>query len=377
MAATSRYLFETATEADNGQILEILESDISPGSMSMIYTRRPDAVASFKKGGEQTEVLVCRERASGLIIGVWAVSICNMYFQDKVQKTGYLYGFRIRKGYEKKIMLIRTAFRNIFEKYAPVKVWYTSILEENNQAQNFLGQIRRGMPVYDMIGKYNIYAIAAKPGFFQNGSKSLPAKSSQNGETFHRASPGEAAQITAFLNENGSWFDFFPEVKEEDLLHGNFMPSVENFYLLKSAKGKIIAAGAAWNQQEYKQYIIAGYSGLYKWIRPFSFLFYFLGYPALPEKGSVLNFSTLSFFAAQNNDTALFIRFMHHFRKHLQRGSSVIIGLHEGNPLNKIRDSFPVIRYSSNFFRIYPNPEQFEKTKTGLKSLLYFECGRL
>ena len=55
---SKRFIFRLAGSQDNKYILDILEEEAFNGIISLKYTRRPDALASFKAEGEDIQLVV-------------------------------------------------------------------------------------------------------------------------------------------------------------------------------------------------------------------------------------------------------------------------------------------------------------------------------
>ena len=128
------YIYEYATEKDGVEIAALLEDTEFKGGISIAYCRRPNAVLSLSRDGEKSTFVIARN-SEGKIVGVGGCTING--------DTAYLTGLRavvptnIPKAYQ---MIHDFCVQN------DVKMTYTTILEDNIEAQKMLEKKRARMP---------------------------------------------------------------------------------------------------------------------------------------------------------------------------------------------------------------------------------------
>lgn len=364
----NRYVFEPAKPEDGKEILEILEENDFKGRVSLIYTRRPDAYISIKKEADEVDIIVWRDLKSNRLVGFGACAIRNLYVNGKEERVGYLFGLRVRSEYRKRTPQLFKGYEALSSIYKDrnIPFFYTTILEENNYAQRVLEKRRSFMPDYEYFGSYVVYMLKTRKKLFGLTDK-----------LFKRAEEKDRYALVEFMNNEGKRRNFFPVINQNDLISGK-IPGIrlEDFYILYN-EGEIIAAGAVWDQREYKQYVVEGYSGSLKYLQPVSFLFPAIGYPSLPQAGSVLNFFTLSFCLVRNNDPDIFKRFINNISTIAQGYSFFIVGIYEGNPLEKVLSNIPHISYKSRAYFVDWEKKNTMKERIDMDMPLHLECGML
>lgn len=362
----NRFIFELANPEDGRELLEIIEETTFSGKISLLYTRRPDAFLSLKSEGEEVDIVICRDLLKKKIAGFGACAIRNLFVNGKKEKVGYLFGLRARKEYRGIYPLLHKGYEFLHNHHKDknIKLYITTILEDNIYAQKLLERNRKFMPVYKPIGFYEVYAI----------KKVINTKISSI-LSFERVKREDLPMIIEFLNKEGKNYQFFPVLEESDLL-GKKIPGLtyKNFYFIHCKK-EIYGAGAIWNQINYKQYIIKGYGGIMKLLYPFSFLFPLFGYPALPHIGKKLNFFTLSFWLIKDNNPEIMSHFIYNISRISQGFSFFLVGVHERNPIKYVIEKNPHIKYRSKVYLVYWNDEN--PVTLNEKMIPYLECGML
>lgn len=372
---TKRFILESAKPEHGKELIEILEENDFKGRISLIYTRRPDAYLSLKKEGEQVNIVICRDLENDLIISFGACAIRKWYVNRRMEQVGYLFGLRARKKYRGTYAVISKGYEFLysFYKQSQIPFFITTILEENLYARKLLEKKRTFMPYYEPLGVYEIYTL--KTGCKMDRNTHLK---------FKRAEKRETPLLVDFLNFHGRNCQFFPVIEEKDLVSGTYpYLSIEDFFILYGQEGEILAAGAAWDQVKYKQYIMQEYRGLFKLLYPFSSLLPVLGYPSLAKPGTTLKFFTLSFWVVKENNPELFKLFLNNLASQIGQISQIkdypffIIGLHEQNPLRPVLQKIPHILYKSRVYSVNWQKTGLIKDKLEPTLVPYLECGLL
>jgi hypothetical protein len=366
----SRFIFELSTPEDGKELLDILEEAAFKGSISLLYTRRPDAYCSLKHEGKHVDIVVCRDMEKGKIVGFGVCVLRKLFVNGKATTVGYLFGLRVRQEYSKKYPLLHRGFEflHLLHQKQKVPLYLSTILEDNILAQK-LFEKRRGiiMPTYRPFGSYEVYAM------------NVPRRSCSVNKHFRKACDDDVPSLIRFLCEQGKTFQFFPILTKQDLAEGGISGiTIDEFYLLPNENNEILAAGALWDQWEYKQYLVQGYGGILKVLYPFSRFFPFFGFPALPKSGSLLKFFTLSFWAVKENDPQLFTLFLDNVCT-VSRGDYpfFLIGVHERHPLRQVLQKRPHISYNSKLYGVYWDEQQKAVNSLDKTRLPYLECGML
>jgi hypothetical protein len=377
----NRLIFEQATPADSQELLAILEDTTFTGNISLLYTRRPDAYQAFKHEGTEVDIIVARDIKRKRIAGVGACATRKVYVNGKSENIGYLFGLRVARDYKGVPFLHQGyAYLQTLHKEKALSYYLTTILEDNRSAQKLLEKPRSFMPTYHPFGSYEIFAL--KPG--TRSAQRMKRRSALSGRsvnnvTFRQASERDLPTLLEFLKEQGQMYQFFPVIDKAELRAGTLHNlQIEDFYLLHTKYGEILAAGACWDQRDYKQYVVQGYHGILKGLYPISWVFPIFGYPSLPAPHTTLKFFTLSFWAIKETTPEFFLQFLAGISKVRQAYPFFLIGLHERHPFREILRQQPHISYRSKIYLVFWGAHQDAlETLAREETLPYLECGML
>ncbi|MCK5170453.1 MAG: hypothetical protein KAQ75_11295, partial [Bacteroidales bacterium] len=201
----NRYKFELANSSDSRELREIMEEEHSPGSISLIYTRRPDAMTSFGMEGDRTSVIVCRDLENKIIAGFGALAIRKLFINRQESNVGYLFGIKVRKEYRKKIRIYK-GFELLESQFADIPFHYTTILDDNPSVQKMMEKKRLYIPAYIPYGKNNIYIL-------KTGCKGKIPKE----YNFRKCTKNDIDSMILFVNKNGKHMQFFPVMSRKQL----------------------------------------------------------------------------------------------------------------------------------------------------------------
>ena len=364
-----RYTYETARPEDAAEILGILEEIDFKGKIALTYTRRPDPYVSFKKEGRDVTVFVSREKGANRITSIAAASINRMFLNGEPTDVGYIFGLRVKKEYRRRYLLLPRGYEYIFRYHAEKNIpfFLTTILEENLVARRLLEKRRPSMPIYEYYGDYETYALTT-------GRRARRDR----GLRFRKAEASDVKALIAFLHDQGQRFQFFPVLDKTELTDPGASIHYGDFYLLCDSNDEIAAAGAVWDQSDYKQYLLSGYGGIYKYLYPVSFMFPLFGYPRLARPGSILNFFTLSFWAVRDDDEDVFDCFLGHLSSITRQYSYFVLGMDTRHPLRDALRRKPHLLYPGRMYLVYPygDPPR-EVLEIDRARVPYLEIGRL
>ena len=364
-----RFIFDIADARDGEKIAEILESNPFEGRISLLYTRRPDAYESFLKESKESEVLICRDKNEGGVVGFGAYNVRELYVNGIPQRVGYIFGLRGYGQYLKSYPLLHKAFDYLYQRCQDrqISFYITTILNYNLYSRRLLEKRRKFMPSYEFYGDYEIFAL-----------KTFLRKKKYSGLTFRKATLDDVTAIVKFLNQEGRQYQFFPLVKEEDLLEERLPNlSINHFYLVVDNNNEILTAGAAWDQKRYKQYIVQGYGLSIKFINTIGIWFPLLNWPLLPPKGQMLNFFTLSFWAVKGNEETVFDCFLEGLSHVSKEYSFFLVGVYETHPLRAHLKHRRCVTYKSKAYLVDWEKEINPLTKLNNDFIPYLECGLL
>jgi hypothetical protein len=328
---SGRYTYDLCSSTDGNDILEILESDISPNNISLVYTRRPNPIQSFEYEGKEVKVVVCRDTQNkNQIVGFGALAIRELYINGKPTNVGYLFNLKVGKKYKNKLK-INKGYDLLFSHSNEVPLYYTTIVDGNTKAKKLLEKRRSIMPRYTNAGQIITHVLRAKSNISPYDS------------VLHRCDENTISEVVRFINSQGKNKDFFPRLTWPPK---NSLLNNKDFYFIKE-NDEIIAAGALWDQSSYKQLKVVSYSGAIKmfyWLRkPLSWLniFHFV------KTGENIKYKTMSYWAVKDNNKTYFDLFVSQVRKELGKEEYLFVGLHETDPNNKTASRLSRFKYKS------------------------------
>ncbi len=361
-----RFMIEPATASDSRDLLNLLEQKTFEGDISLLYTRRPDAYASFMSEGKDAHVSVCRDTRNNTIVGMGAYVIQDLYINGIVERVAYIFGLRGSQDSLKRFPLL-PRFYEYLGRYLQdkgLRICYTTILKGNLSTQKLLEKRRTFMPDYESIGNFESYSLRN------------PRKASSPGKyVFSKAAPSDMAHVVAFLNGEGKGFQFYPVVTLEDIVNETYRGlGVNSFYTVKQGD-EIVAAGAVWDQGDYKQYIVRKCSGILRLLASLPFLCAMLGLPDVPRPGQMLKFFTLARWGIKNNDPEIFNFFLDNIMAQAGEYPFCVVGVHESHPLRNQLMLRKHIKYESKVYRVNWDKQKEDLLNTNMP--LYLECGAL
>jgi hypothetical protein len=365
---SDRYVMQPATAADSAEILSVLEENVFPGNVSLIYTRRPDAYRSFLAEGREAHLLVCRDTQEGRIAGLGAHAVHECFIDQRPEKVVYLFGLRVRREYlaTRAFLSLPGAYRQIIEQSQTqgIRYFLTVVLGDNLPAQRLLTKERSHLPRHTPLCRYHTLTFRTRRGVL-----SLPSS-----YVFRRATPQDGTALADFLTAEGGRRDFFPS-RVGDLFGRYPELSWESFYLLTDRQGSILACGAAWDQASYKQYIVAGYEGKLRWLARVSPLLRLFGYPPAPKPGATLRFFILAFWCVRDNRTDYFKWFLDSLARTVRDYPYFVVGVPETHPLAPALNKWRFLGYDSQIYLVghHVTPDDAAR----LRESPYLECGWL
>lgn len=347
-----------ANESDGKEILRILESSAAKGNIELIYTRRPDAYASYMKETGEAKVYV--SKVGDKTIGTCAELIREVYIGGKPCKTAYICGLKKDAAYSGNIRFGSDFIHGLQQE--DVGFYYCSVILENRETQKMFEKKRKIISMAP-ITEYKTYIF--------NPRAKIKAK--KHTFSFRQATENDISELINFLNREGKKRDLFPVIRT---LEQFYNLRYSDFYILLDGE-EIIAAAALWNQTEYKQYVVKKYRRFMKMVPFFNPLLKALGYISLPKEDKPLNFPMLSFFVCKNDDVENYKIFLNEIRAIIARTYKMyVIGVPKNHYAISALDRLPSIHFTTKLYEIrFPWSEQEYKMLDVAK--VYLECGLL
>jgi hypothetical protein len=326
-----RFIIDLASPADAEEILKIYESGDFKGNISVLYTRRPDPLKSLRQEGEKVVIPIVKDQTNNRICGMGCCVIRKAYLNGEIKNTGYLTGLKILPEYRKRLLPIADVYNFLYEQTKrEVDLYYTTILQENTAVQKMLEKKRKNMPEYLYQGDYTVYC-------FRTGRKVFKT----NNYLLQR---GQREGLLQFFKKQEKQYQFSPQITT---MYKNFKQDV---FTLSDPQGNILAACLLWNQQDYKQYIITEYQGIYKLLQRLPLKL--CGYPPLPLPNTPANYACVTMLYYVDFDPELTRYFLEKVAESAKKYDFLMLGLFANHPLETVFTQIKHVKYQSRLYLV-------------------------
>jgi radical SAM superfamily enzyme YgiQ (UPF0313 family) len=360
-----------AEPADDAGIRLLLRQTPMPGPIRLTYLREPSFLQALSIEGHFNQALIGIDRSTNQVIGVGCRSIKTAFINGQPMPLGYLSTLRIAESYRGSNYLAR-GYRLLREmhKDGHTKLYLMTIVEGNDKAHLLLTSGRAGLPIHHDFGCYQCMAISLKQ----------KVKESPVCLDIRSAQVNDIASIIEFWQHEGSRKQFFPQYTVDDLLSddGLLQGLHPGSILLAHAEGELVGTVAAWDQNEFRQIMVAGYSRQLTLLRPlYNIMAETLEYPVLPRVGTYLNYFNLSLVCIRNNNPQIFTALLAELMKRYSSNYDFFMaGFHESDPLLTVIKHYHHFAYLSRLYIVCY--EDGEQDFTSLDSRVpYLELGAL
>src|SRR5438876_7069697 len=90
MCAQPGFEFVLAGEAEDETLRTLLRHISMPGNITLAFLREPSFFLAEQAGNVTSQVMVCKDRQRGQIVGMGSRSIRDVYIDGKPTRVGYL-----------------------------------------------------------------------------------------------------------------------------------------------------------------------------------------------------------------------------------------------------------------------------------------------
>lgn len=341
------FYVKTALPEDEAIIRQLLREAPMHGAVHVSLQREPNANLAAAIQGRKHDTVLVMNSSDDRVLGVGSRSVRSLYINGKVRPVGYLSQLRAQPG-SNGLRRLRAGFNAIERTRSDDDFHcdFTSIIEDNTVAVRMLERGLPGLPVYRLLARLTTFLIPA----------STRAKKSQY--EVEIAGAEDLRHIVTCLQNYLSQYQFSPYWDERTLQDQRlcYNLSVEDFLVIRDSE-RVSASVAIWDQRNFKQVIVNGYSRAVSNIRPLlNTLLFLLRKPRLPTAPSELNLAYLSHLAVENNDPDKLTGLINAARHAaVERGIDYLaLGLTTVHPLHRVvSESFPNYQYASRLYTVH------------------------
>jgi hypothetical protein len=271
--------FLVADPSHDAGIRRLLRETPMRGSIRITRQREPNYFASVAaEGGENHAIVAVDDRDEVVCVG--AVSIRDRFFNGWRCRVGYLGQLRLAASQAGRFDIIRRGYR-FFRELLPtlqMEACFTSVATDNIRAKAFLERGLPGMPRYRFAGDL---VTLLMPVTRWGKAFSLQSRDTLRRQKLNvRHGVGCSKSLSVLLNARGVELQFAPSWDEKELTTMR-----DNNFCVVSDENGPVACAAVWDQRDFKQTVIAGYSKSMSLLRPLHNLF---ARVRLPRPGDVL-----------------------------------------------------------------------------------------
>ena len=295
--------FAIATSADDPEIRQLLRSNPMGGQISISLEREPDYFRDANLPDERKQTIVARKSGRPVCVGNCTTRL--RYINGEPRCVGYLAGLRLDAGASGRFDIVRRGYEFFREIQAdsPADFYFTSIAADNLRARKFLEGNVRGMPRYEPIGDFVTLLLPTQKAFVERGR---PAQ-------VEALTASDISEIASQLNQQSREYQLSPHWTENQLRALTALGLPANaFAQLTNSEMPVFAA--LWDQRDFKQTVIRGYTPFLKWSRPLLNLTAGLGgWSNLPPVGATLRNAFVSHVACAPSQTGDLLSVIAHF----------------------------------------------------------------
>ena len=346
----SRFEFTLATSADDAQLRHRLAADWMDGPIRVSFRREPSYFAGCSVQGDAVQVIICRERATGDIVGVGSRFLRTAFVNGQATRLGYLADLRAHPRVRRGVLLARgyRLLRQLHEQ-DPAPLYFSLILAGNQTALSNLAGGRAGLPHYCDRGRILTPALHLD---FDKPRLGLP------GVTVELGKPKTITAILDFIHHTLRAKQFAPVYTPNDIATPRLQGLQASDFYVAVKDNQIIGALAAWDQRSFRQTWIERYSPQLAISRPvYNLLARLTPLRPLPPEGSALPYFYISLVAIRGNDPEIFRLLLRSVYRDRRTGPwrYCIAGFHETDRLAAVLTDYRRIEAAGRFFLIHFN----------------------
>ncbi len=328
----ARYEFQLASRADDAQLRAILAATPMAGRIAVSFRRDPSFFDAAVVDGDFHQVVVCRDRQGGRIVGFGCRSVRDRFANGRPTPVGYLSTLRVLPEYRSLGLVARGfAYFRALHRDGKAPIYLTTIAEGNERALSTLTTGRAGLPEYAFAGRYHtvVIPIARRRHGFTGRDPALEIRP---------ATAADRDGLVAFLQAVGPARQFFPCLGPDDFFEpaSTFRDLAPGDLLLAFRRGRLVGTLGRWSQQGFRQAVVEGYARPLGWLRPvYNAWATVSGRPRLARVGEPIRSLIAAVPTVLDDDVSVFDALLRAALAGASAGPAdyLLVGLHETDPL--------------------------------------------
>lgn len=283
--------FGVATRADDAAIRRLLRENPMRGAVTVGFEREPDYFRGANLAGGEDQTIVAYSNSRLVCMGRCTRREC--WVDGHARRVGYLAELRLDATARGRFAILRDGYRFFHEQQCneTVDLFFTSIAADNDRAVSLLERGARGLPTYLFLQEVDTLLVA------------VPRHPRAPTLRVEVAIRDRIPDLVRMLNAGRHNLSPVWTAERLQALEHHGLPLSR--FLVALDGNEVIACGALWDQREFRQTIIRGYSRPLAIARPvINLASHVLGKPGLPRAGSVLAHAFLSPFALETTAEA-------------------------------------------------------------------------
>ncbi len=350
MRMTSQYQYFLAGPQHDAELRKLLVQTPMAGAISISFQREPSYFDALPVEGCFSQVLAVREKDQERLSGMGTRSIKPCYVNGQVQPVGYLSNLRVHQA-DRNRLLVGRGYRFLHDLHQDgrTKLYLTTIAHGNPVAFKTLTGRRAQMPLYQPAGLVHTFVYSRVNA--KSNSYDLPDRAIH----IRKGRREDLPAVMDFWQREGARYQFFPYHQKSDLgLPGGLLSALDvEDILLAFRNEQLVGTLGLWDQSRLKQYVINGYGGVMRWLRPI-----YNGYARivnrtpLPPKGSQLKLLTAAVPMVEADDAKIFEALLHTAIQQidLRKQDYLMVACHESSPLLRVLKKIRGVSYLTHLY---------------------------
>lgn len=338
--------FYLSDSSDEHRLRSLMRQTPMKGAYEVVFECEPNYFSALQVQGDSADTIAMKDTLTGELAGMGTRAVRRCYVNGRPQLVGYLSGLRCKPNYRSGFGLIR-GYRLLKQVHdgQDVKLYLSTIIEDNLNVRSVLEAGRCRMPAYHDIGRFCTFTASL--------TQRIKCRS-KKGVVIRHAEPEDIPELVRFLNREGSRRQFYPQYVEEDFHFEKgvlFGLNLRDIFLAAGTEG-LLGIAAAWDQRGFRQIKIKSYRPVIGAFRPMINAGLSLyGYPTLPKPDTAMDSFSLGLICIKDDDRDIFASLLNAIAERYENSfSCMTAGLHQCDPLSDVLRRYKSIPYYSRVY---------------------------